>query len=104
MHRCLFILFVLALATLFPAPVSASQVADEIVLHLAGGWSLTTRARIHGPNAARLDAALARAGAQQAYALGGNAYLLKLVRPLDPRVLSARLSRRARCCVCRAKL
>jgi len=92
MHRCLFILFVLALVTLFPTPVTASQVADEIVLHLAEGWSLTNVARVHGPDAVRLDAALARAGAQQAYALGSNAYLLKLVRPLNPHVLSARLS------------
>jgi thermitase len=93
MHRYLFILFILALATLFPAPVAAGEVADEIILQLARGWSLTTGVRVRGPNAARLNAALAQAGAQQAYALGGNAYLLKLAHPLDPHVLSARLSR-----------
>jgi thermitase len=92
MHRYLFILFVLALAMLFPAPVAAGEVADEIVLRLAHGWSLTTGGRVRGPNAARLAAALAQAGAQQAYALGGDAYLLKLVRPLDPHLLSVRLS------------
>lgn len=92
MHRYLFIILVLALAPLFPAPVAAGKTADDIVLQLAGGWSLTAEARVRGPNAARLDEALAQAGAQQAYAIGGNAYRLKLVRSLDPRALSSHLS------------
>ncbi|MDW8145147.1 MAG: S8 family serine peptidase [Roseiflexaceae bacterium] len=94
MDRSILCLIALALVLVAPLPLSvaANVVADELVVRLAEGWSLTVDARVHGPFAAPLKAQLEQAGARKAQALGGNAYLLRFTRLLDTQALIARLN------------
>lgn len=85
------IVLVLVLAAPPPPPVAAREVSDELVVRLAEGWSLTADARVRGPLAAPLDALLAQAGAQEALAIGDNAYLLRFARSFDTHALIRRL-------------